>query len=35
MMSILADINILSQRDLEERWEDVLQQLLVSFLLIF
>jgi len=34
-MSILADINILSQRDLEEQWEDVLQQLLVSFLLIF
>jgi len=34
-MSSLADINRLTQSDLEGRWEEVLHQLLVSFLLIF
>ena len=33
-MSSLTDINRLTQSDLEGRWEEVLHQLLVSFLLI-
>jgi len=34
VMSSLADISRLSPSDLEGRWEEVLHQLLVSFLLI-